>query len=120
MSKRKKRERARAGLLFRDGKLIPAGLVKKVEKVMDNKSGVIDKLVATWKKDMRKEIKNQGVSYLSEFDLEAQLGENMEEIEKNFTLRTLAKSIKLTEDDVKQAMEKCLQEMKEEYNIALG
>ena len=78
---------------------------------------MIDKLVNTWKRDMKKEVKKQGLSYLTGFNLEVQLKENMAEIERNSTLRTLAKSINLSEDDVRQAMVRCLGEMKKEYGL---
>jgi len=118
VSHKKDRERAKMGMVFRGGQLVAADkLVKRVEKVLDNKAGVIDKLVNTWKKGMRKEIKKQGLSYLTGFNLEVQLKENMVEIERNFTLRTLAKSINLSESDVRQAMERTLVEMKNEYNV---
>jgi len=117
MSK-KDRLRASMGMVFRGGRLVPAGtLVKRVEKVISDKPGVIDKLVGNWKKDMRKEVKKQGVSYLTEFDLEAQLKENMATIESNHMLKQLALSISLTEDDVREAMIRTLGEVKKEYGI---
>jgi ribosomal protein S6 len=117
MSK-KDRLRAMSGMVFRSGQLVPSeSLVKRVEKVISNKSGVIDKLVGTWKKDMRKEIKKQGLSYLTDFNIEAQLKENMATIESNHMLKQLALSIALTEDDVKEAMIRTLAEMKSELKV---
>lgn len=117
MSK-KDRLRAEAGMVFRNGGLIPSGsLVKRVEKVVSNKSGVIDKLVGNWKKDMRKEIKKQGLVYLTDFNLEVQLKENMATMESNHMLKQMSLSISLTEDDVRQAMVRTLGEMKKEYKV---
>lgn len=117
MSK-KDRLRALGGMVFRGGRLVPSkSLVNRVEKVISNKSGVINKLVGNWKKDMRKEIKKQGITYLTNFDLDAQLKENMATIESNHILKQLALSIALTEDDVRQAMIRTLGEMKKEYRV---
>lgn len=117
MSKKDRLRFLTTGLVYRNGKLIPSHLVKKVESVMQDKQGVIDKLVDTWKRDMRKEIKDKGLSYLTEFDLEKQLKENMDTIQSNFTLRTMARSINLTEEDVRNAMERTLADMRIEYKI---
>jgi hypothetical protein len=66
---------------------------------------------------MRKEIKKQGISYLTNFDLEARLKENMATIESNHMVKQLALSISLTEDDVREAMIRTLAEMKKEYGV---
>jgi hypothetical protein len=118
MSKRKDRLRAMSGMVFRSGEIVAsASLVKRVEKVISDKPRVINKLIGNWKGDMRKEIKKQGISYLTNFDLEARLKENMATIESNHMVKQLALSISLTEDDVREAMIRTLAEMKKEYGV---
>lgn len=117
MSKKDRLRFLKAGLVFRSGSLVSPKLVERVESAISDKQDIIGKLIDTWKKDIRREIKKQGISYLVDFDIALRLKENMETIESNHMLKALSKSINLTEDDVREAMETTLSQMKSEYGL---
>jgi hypothetical protein len=97
--------------------IVTEGLVRRVESFGNNKEGAINKLVGNWKKDMRKQIKKQGIGYLTEFNLEKEFKENLQTIESNHMVKQLVMFLRITNDEIKEAMIKTLAEMKEEYGV---